>query len=76
MKEASRKLREGGVVVGLNHAIVGDVLPGWDKFLEEEDSHDGNLVNWAFQQEGVVTLDNDNKVIKHYISDNDGHMHN
>ena len=46
MKEASSKRREGGVVGESDHTIAGDVLLSWDKFLEEEDSHDGNLINW------------------------------
>ena len=75
MKEASRKFRDGRAVGASNHAIVGDLLPSWDDLLEKEDSHDGNLVNWTFQQENRVNVDNDNKVIKHEISDNDGHMH-
>ena len=76
MKEASRKRREGGDIGGSNHAIVGGMIPSWDELLQEEDSHDDNLVSWAFQQEGRFSVDNDNKVIKHAISNNYGHMHN
>ena len=50
IKEASRKRRESGAVGGSNHNVLVDVLPSWDDFLEEEDSHYGNLVNWSFQK--------------------------
>ena len=35
--------------------MQGKILPSWDEVIEDEDSHDGNLLfDWAFSQTRVI----------------------
>ena len=76
MKEVVRKRKEGIVVGGSNRSMQRNVLPSCHVLLGEEDSHNKNAFDWAFQKEGRVSIDNEKRVIKHDIRDNNGHVCN
>ena len=44
LKETAWCLESGDDVIDSNHAVEGEILPSWDEFIEDEDSHDKNLL--------------------------------
>ena len=76
LKEAVRKRKEGILLGDSNHEMKRDVLRSWDVLLGEEGSHDRNVFDWAFQQEGRVSIKSEKKLIKHDTIENNVHVHN
>ena len=65
-----------GKVNGATYAMQGEIVPSWDTFLMDEDRHDENVHNWAFNQEGRVSVNREARVIKHDVSDHQAHACN
>ena len=53
--------------------MQGEITPSLDAVLMDEDPHDGNAFNWAFIQDGRVSVDRGARVINHDISDRKAH---
>ena len=68
-----QKKKYGRTVNGATYTMQGEIFPSWDSLLMNEEPHDGNVNDWAFNQEGRVIVDEEARVIKCKISDNKSH---
>ena len=75
-REAKRNRR----MTGVQHMIDSEVVPDWTDMLEDESSHDGNLlVEWNFMQNYSMSkyrCDNDRKEVTYDLCGDKNHVYN